>query len=268
MYRFDYLPLCTIAGSDPTGGAGIQGDLRTFAAHGAHGSAVVTALTVQGQAGIQAVSALPPAFVRDQLLCVLEESAPRALKTGMLAETGILEAVAEVLDAGPHAPLVVDPVLAAGAGGSQPGRLDVDRLTKRLAPHATLLTPNLPEAARLLEEASIRPGEEEQAARALLERGWKAVLLKGGHGEGPEVLDLLATPAGVTRFAHRRLALGPVHGTGCALAAAITAQLGRGAHLPDAVEAGLGYLQRLLRWAQEHGQWLLPHLLPSPHDQR
>lgn len=268
MYRFDYLPLCTIAGSDPTGGAGAQGDLRTFAAHGGHGTAVITAVTVQGRAGLQVLHPLPAALVGRQLSSALAESEPRALKIGMLADGAILDAVADGLDAAPGRPLILDPVLSAGAGGVLLDEAAVDRLAARLAPHTSLLTPNLPEATRLLGRDAIDPEQPEEAALALVEAGWRAVLLKGGHASGREAVDVLARPEGVTRFAHRRLALGDVHGTGCALSASIAARIGRGEALGDAVEGAISYLQQLLRLAEESGQWLLPHLgagLPQRH---
>lgn len=260
MYRLDYLPLCTIAGSDPTGGAGLQADLRVFAAFAGHGTAVATALTVQDQGGVRAVHAVDAAVVRAQLDLVLTGVRPVAMKTGMLASGDVLAAVADALDAHEVPLLVVDPVLSADLGGVLLPDEAIDGLTERLAPHARLLTPNLPEAARMLGLERIEAGAEEDAARALRARGWQAVLLKGGHGEGREVLDLLLDDAGVHRFRHWRLSGGPYHGTGCALSAALTARLGRGETLSDAVEGATAYVQRLLKQAEEDGSWTLAHL--------
>lgn len=260
LYRHDYLPLCTIAGSDPTGGAGLQGDLRTFAAHGGHGCGVVTALTAQGPEGVRRVEVVRPELVAAQLEAAIEVVRPVALKTGMLATAAVLEAVAGVFDRAPPAALVVDPVLAAGAGGRLLEPSAVALLGERLAPHAVLITPNLPEAARLLGGRALPAGEEEGAGEALLAAGWKAVLLKGGHGDGPTSVDRLFTPDGLTAFEHARLPGPPVHGTGCALAAAVTARLGRGASLVEAVGGATEYVHQALRRARRLGTWLLPHL--------
>jgi hydroxymethylpyrimidine/phosphomethylpyrimidine kinase len=260
MCRLDYLPLCTIAGSDPTGGAGLQADLRVFAAHGCHGSAVPTALTVQDRSGVHSVTAVDPALVRAQVDVVLADLRPAVLKIGMLATRMNLEAVANALDLSGAPPLVLDPVLAAGAGGALLDADAVAALAPRLAPHTTLLTPNLPEAARLLGRALIAPGQEEACAEALRAQGWRAVLLKGGHGSGDTLRDVLVTPDGAWTFSHPRIPGGPFHGTGCTLSSAIAARLARGESLPDAVAHATAWLQRLLRKSAALGSWLLPHL--------
>lgn len=246
MWRADYIPLCTIAGSDPTGGAGLQGDLKTFAAHGVRGTAVVTALTVQGAGGVSRVMAVPPDLVAEQLEVVLAEVRPAALKTGMLWDGPTIRAVAGCLGRSYRSPLVVDPVLAASAGGDllQPDALAA--LKQALIPLATVLTPNLPEAARLLGRGAIGPRDVEAAAVALLSLGCPAVLLKGGHGEGSEAVDLLATARGVERFALPRIAGADPHGTGCALSAALAARLARGTPLSDAVRGAKSYVHRAL----------------------
>ncbi len=260
MLRADYIPLCTIAGSDPTGGAGLQGDLKTFAAHGVRGTAVVSALTVQGARGVSRVEAVAPDLVAEQLRVVLEEVRPRALKTGMLWDGPTIRAVASLLEAAPRAPLVVDPVLAASAGGDLLRPEALPALLEALLPLATVITPNLPEAARLLGRATIAPGEEDDAARALLRLGCRAVLLKGGHGVGPEAVDVLATPSGVQRFALRRLPGADPHGTGCALSAALAARLGLGRPLEVAVAGAKAYVHRALVAA---GGGPLVHAVPA-----
>lgn len=246
MRSDDYIPLCTIAGSDPTGGAGLQGDLKTFAAHGVRGTAVVTAITVQGLRGVSRVLALPPDLVAGQLSVVLEEVRPRALKTGMLWDGATIEAVAERLSTVPGTPVVVDPVLAASAGGDLLQPTALPALKSRLIPLATVVTPNLPEAARLLGVAHSSPYEVEEAARALLDLGCRAVLLKGGHATGPQAVDVLATREGVTPFALPRLPGIDPHGTGCALSAALAARLGRGQPLAEAVRGAKAYVHRAL----------------------
>jgi hydroxymethylpyrimidine/phosphomethylpyrimidine kinase len=264
LYRLDHLPLCTIAGSDPTGGAGLQGDLRTFAAHGGHGSAVVTALTVQDRDGAHHVAGASAALVRAQVEAVQRSVRPAAWKTGMLATAAVVEAVATAFDESPPSALVVDPVLAAGAGGVLLEEQAVGLLARRLAPHATVLTPNLPEAARLLDRPEIAPGEEDDAGRALVEAGWKAVLLKGGHAEGPRVVDRLVTREGIERLEAPRLDGATVHGTGCAVSAALAARLGRGEPMERAVAGAVDYVRRAIALAHERGEWLLPHLAVRP----
>jgi len=247
MRRSDYIPLCTIAGSDPTGGAGLQGDLKTFAAHGVRGTAVVTALTVQGARGVSRVEPVAPDLVAQQLAVVLAEVEPLGLKTGMLWDSATIQVVAEAL--APHQgrlPLVVDPVLAASAGGDLlvPGSLVT--LITQLLPLASVITPNLPEAARLLACGPIDDRQAGEAARALLALGCGAVLLKGGHGGGSEAVDWLATSTAVTRLALPRLPGVDPHGTGCALSASLAAFLGRGFSLEEAAEAAKAYVHRAL----------------------
>jgi len=247
MRRPDYIPLCTIAGSDPTGGAGLQGDLKTFAAHGVRGTAVVTALTVQGARGVSRVEPVPPDLVAEQLAVVLAEVEPLALKTGMLWDGPTIRAVAAALapEQGRLA-IVVDPVLAASAGGDLLVADALPTLVAALLPLAGVLTPNLPEAARLLGRASIPDREASEAARALLDLGCAAVLLKGGHGTGKEAVDWLATSTGVTRLALPRLPGVDPHGTGCALSASLASFLGRGFSLVEAAEAAKAYVHRAL----------------------
>lgn len=246
MRRPDYIPLCTIAGSDPTGGAGLQGDLKTFAAHGVRGTAVVTALTVQGRSGVARVEPVDPDLVGEQIDVVMAEVVPAAWKTGMLWSGPIVRVVAERLAARGSAPLVVDPVLAASAGGDLLRPDALAALAAVLVPEATVITPNLPEGARLLGRVSIPPGEEEEAARALLDLGCGAVVLKGGHGTGPEAVDVLATPEGVRRLVLPRLAGVNAHGTGCAFAAALAARLARGVPLETAAAGAKAYVHRAL----------------------
>ncbi len=239
--------LCTIAGLDPTSGGGLAADLRTFAAHGGWGTAVLTAVTAQDEGGVRAVRPEDPQAIRTQLQAALA-MAPGALKTGMLATRAVLEAIAGILDetwgdAAQRPPLVVDPVLAAGRGGIPLlEAAAIPRLAPRLGPHAALLTPNLPEAACLLGHREIAPGEEAAAAVALRAQGWAAVLLKGGHGRGGTCRDVFCEARGERVFERPRL-LGSdgrpadLRGTGCALSAAIAARLGLGEPLVAAVEA-------------------------------
>jgi hydroxymethylpyrimidine/phosphomethylpyrimidine kinase len=253
MCARNHIPLCTIAGSDPTGGAGLQGDLKTFAAHGVEGTAVVTALTVQGRTGVRRVEPVPADLVRQQLEVVLEEVRPAAIKTGMLWSGETIAAVADVLQAAFDGPLVVDPVLVATTGGELLRPDALEALRERLVPRAWVITPNLPEAARLLGRDAVPEEGMEDAARALLALGCRAVVVKGGHGHGTEAVDVLATPEGSLRLALPRLPGANAHGTGCAFAASLAARLGRGAPLLEAVRGAKAYVHRALAAAASRG---------------
>lgn len=248
--------LLTIAGSDSGGGAGIQADLKTFAAHGAYGMSAVTAVTAQNTRAVTAVHELPPEVVEAQIDAVFDDLGVDAVKIGMLASAPIVRAVARALgrwrrDGVP--PVVLDPVMVAKSGDPLLADDAVDALAEELLPLATLATPNLPEARRL---TGLPVGSEEEravAARALAERG-PAVLLKGGHGEGAEVVDLLVEPGAAPRaFRHRRLLTRATHGTGCTLSSAIAARLARGEALADAVEGAIGYLHGAMEAAYPLG---------------
>ena len=255
----DHIPLCTIAGSDPTGGAGLQGDLKTFAAHGVYGTAVVTAVTVQGRRGVSRVEPAGADLVGEQLDVVLEEVLPRGLKTGMLWDGETIRAVATRL-AGAAFPVVVDPVLVATSGGSLLHPDALVALQDVLIPLADVITPNLIEGARLLGAVDIREAEMAEAARALLDLGCRAVLLKGGHGTGADAVDVLATSDGVTPLALPRLPGANAHGTGCALAASLAARLARGQDLREAARGAKAYVHRALEAAARRGrQAILVH---------
>ncbi|QOC23590.1 bifunctional hydroxymethylpyrimidine kinase/phosphomethylpyrimidine kinase [Wenzhouxiangella sp. AB-CW3] len=242
----------TIAGSDSCGGAGIQADLKTFTHHGAEGASVLTAITAQNTTGVAAVETLPPQMVRDQLDAVLSDLPIRAAKTGMLANAAIIETLAAGLAAGPSLERVIDPVMVATSGARLLDQ-DAERaLIEHLLPGAALVTPNLPEAAALtgLPEET----HPERLAEAILAMGCKAVLVKGGHARGARIEDLLVTPAGSHRMSHDRQDR-RIHGTGCALSAAITARLAGGENLQTAVGGAIEWLQRMITgaWQPLHG---------------
>ena len=238
----------TIAGSDSSGGAGIQADLKTFTALGVYGASVLTALTAQNTRGVTGVHTPPAAFVRAQIDAVLDDLDVAAIKTGMLANGEIVTAVAEALAARKSMPLVVDPVMVATSGDRLLDPAAVAAVQHRLMPLATLVTPNLAEAAALLgvgEATSIAAMEEQ--ARALLGFGCRAVMVKGGHGTGNEAVDVLVTAAGeVTHLRAPRIATRNTHGTGCTLSAAIAALLATGAALPDAIRRAKTFLSAAL----------------------
>jgi hydroxymethylpyrimidine/phosphomethylpyrimidine kinase len=257
------IPVLTIAGSDPTGGAGLQGDLKTLCAHGVDGAAVVTAVTVQGRAGVARVDPVDPVTVAAQVRVVLDEIGPRAIKTGMLWSGSIVRAVADALGRRGSIPLVVDPVLAASAGGGLLAPDALPALREILLPLADLITPNLPEAAALLGVAAVAEADQEEAARSLLSLGPRSVLLKGGHGRGAAAIDVLALPGRIEPFSLPRLPDANAHGTGCALSASIAARLARGDPLPAAVRGAKAYVHRALAAAAREGPGApLVHAVP------
>ncbi len=233
----------TIAGSDPSGGAGIQADLKTFSALGAYGASVLTALTAQNTLGVQGIHDVPAAFVSLQLESVLSDLSVRAAKIGMLSRPDVIDAVVDGLVRHRVGTVVVDPVMVATSGDLLLAPDAIGRLRDRLLPRALLLTPNLPEAAALLGEPQA-VGEEEMADQAerLLRLGPRHVLVKGGHGDGPESVDVLAGPDGIRRIRAPRHRTRNTHGTGCTLSAAIAALLARDEPLIPAVEAAKSYL--------------------------
>lgn len=235
----------TIAGSDSGGGAGIQADLRTFAAFGVHGLSAITALTAQNTLGVTAVHEAPRAMLRAQLEAVFSDFRIGAVKTGMLASANLAREVAAVLKAHPRVPVVVDPVLIATTGAV----LARDNLTHAMGRHlferANLLTPNLPEAETLLGRPIRRRADMRDAAVDLRAQGCRAVLLKGGHLPGNEIADLLIDDDGEHWFQQRRIR-GESHGTGCSLASAIAAGLACGLPLATAVEDAIGFVHAAL----------------------
>jgi hydroxymethylpyrimidine/phosphomethylpyrimidine kinase len=244
----------TIAGSDSSGGAGIQADLKTFSAFGVYGASVLTALTAQNTRGVQGVEPVRPAFVEAQLASVLDDLDVRAIKTGMLANGAIVSAVASALARVPAIPLVVDPVMVATSGDRLLASDAIAALKGELFPRATVVTPNLPEAAALLGVA-VATSENQmiEQARALARFGSGAVLIKGGHGEGAEAVDVLVGGDAVLRLAASRIETRHTHGTGCTLAAAIAALLARGTDLEEAVRRAKAYVSAALAGGRDLG---------------
>jgi hydroxymethylpyrimidine/phosphomethylpyrimidine kinase len=237
----------TIAGSDSGGGAGIQADLKTFAALGVYGASVITALTAQNTNGVRAIHYPPPAIVAAQIEAVLKDFAVAAIKIGMLGTVEIVGAVARALEfpfprepgKGGGAFIVYDPVMAASSGEALSGAGFAEAARRELMPLVDCLTPNLVEAAALLGEKVAR-SEADMARQgaALLKLGPRAALIKGGHLDGDEAVDLLVTEEGVRRYAAPRNASRNLHGTGCTLSSAIAANVVLGMAVPGAVAAG------------------------------
>lgn len=240
----------TIAGSDSGGGAGVQADLKTFHRFGVYGTSALTLVTAQNTLGVERVDLLPPAAVTAQLDALAADLRPAATKTGALGAAPLVEAVAAAVARHGLRPLVVDPVMVSKHGAPLLAPDAVDALRRALLPHATLLTPNLPEAAALLGGGALeREADVEAAARALAALGPGAVLVKGGHGTGPEAADLLFAGGACTWLRAPRIATRHTHGTGCAYSAAITARLAHGDDLARAVRRAHAWLLRAIAGA-------------------
>jgi hydroxymethylpyrimidine/phosphomethylpyrimidine kinase len=244
----------TIAGSDSSGGAGIQADLKTFSALGVYGASAITALTAQNTQGVSAIHAVPPEFVRAQIDAVFSDLNVRATKIGMLGNEHTIAAVAEALQAWQGPPIILDPVMVAGSGDPLLDEGAEFALRAHLLPMADLITPNIPEAARLLgasaavdEPMMVRQGE------LLLSLGAKAVLVKGGHGSGQEAVDIFLDGTNIVRLAADRVVTTNTHGTGCTLSSAIAALMAKGLPMLDAVREAKIYLTDALAKADELG---------------
>ena len=235
----------TIAGSDSGGGAGVQADLKAFSANGVYGASVLTALTAQNTRGVSAIQDVPPDFVRAQIDAVYSDLAVKATKIGMLSRVDTIQAVAEGLKAHETGPVVLDPVMVAASGDPLLADSAVATLIAELVPLADIITPNLHEAARMLETDVARSETDmlNQAER-LLALGARAVLIKGGHGEGAESADLLLTERGSSSWLREtRIDTANTHGTGCTLSSTIAAGLAKGQSRDQAVEAAKAYIQ-------------------------
>lgn len=242
----------TIAGSDSSGGAGIQADLKTFTALGVYGASVITALTAQNTRGVTAVELASPAFVAAQIKAVLDDLDVAAIKTGMLAASALVESIAAELSNYPPIPLIVDPVMVATSGDRLIDDDAVDAVKRLIFPRALLITPNLPEAARLLDSAiATTESEAGKQLEGLARLGAKAVLLKGGHGSGGEAVDLLWHAGRITRLASPRIDTKNTHGTGCTLSAAIAALIASGASTEAAVTRGKAYVHAAISSARD-----------------
>jgi hydroxymethylpyrimidine/phosphomethylpyrimidine kinase len=257
-------PACclTIAGSDSGGGAGIQADLKTFAALGVHGLSAITAITAQNTRGVRAIHAVPLKHLRAQLDALFEDFPVAAVKTGMLGDAKTTRCVSRELRLRNPAWLVVDPVMIATSGARLLDDDAVRVLRDELIPLADVLTPNLPEAEALLGLRIKTPRDAERAAQSLLDLGTGAVLLKGGHARGREVVDLFADARGIAEFRHPRLDI-QAHGTGCTLSAALAGDLSRGTTPRTAARRATDFVQRALRGSFRPGGGDL-HVLRNP----
>jgi hydroxymethylpyrimidine/phosphomethylpyrimidine kinase len=243
----------TIAGSDSGGGAGIQADLKTFHRFGVFGTSVITAVTAQNTRGVTAWRAMPPELVRDQIDAVAEDLRPRAVKSGMLGDTQVVATVADGLARHRFDAYVLDPVMVATSGDRLLEEDAVGAIMSQLVPLATLVTPNLDEAAILAGFDVRDTSDMQRAARALVDAGARAALIKGGHLTGDEVVDVLFDGDRVREFRRPRISTRNTHGTGCTLSAAVAALLARGVALEQAVDDALGFVHRAIAEAPNLG---------------
>ena len=254
----------TIAGSDSSGGAGIQADLKTFAALGVYGASVITALTAQNTQGVTGIHQVPPDFVTAQIDAVFADLDVGAVKIGMVAELSVIEAIAAGLTRWSPKHIVIDPVMVATSGDRLLANDAVEALRAKLVPRASILTPNLPEAAALLDEP-VASGEAaiEDQGRRLLALGCPAVLIKGGHGQGSESIDYLVRESGAIALAAPRVATQNTHGTGCSLSSAIAAGLAKGEDLETAVRNAKAFVSAAItasdRFSVGHGHGPIHH---------
>ena len=270
-----YARVLSIAGSDSGGGAGIQADLKTFAALGCYGMTAITALTAQNTVGVQGIHPVPAAFLKAQLQSVIEDIGVDAVKIGMLHAPEIVEVVAWAIDHYRLKNVVLDPVMVATSGDRLIASDTVQVLVRELFPRAALITPNLDEAALLLQQPITDAQELDAAAQALLAMGAQAVLLKGGHLPGDALVDVLLQPGQpLLRMGSARIPSRNVHGTGCTLSSAIAAHLALGQGLADAVQAARQFIRAAIsegaavKTGQGHGPLnhghapLAAHLVP------
>ena len=247
-FEFEYPRVLSIAGSDSGGGAGIQADLKTFAALGCYGMTAITALTAQNTLGVRAIHGVPPAMLRAQIDAVLEDIGAHAVKIGMLHSPDIVLTVAEAIDRHALEKVVLDPVMVATSGAVLIDHPAIAMLVRELFGRASVVTPNLDEAALLVGRTLDSEAAMEAAARELLAMGAAAVLLKGGHLAGDVVSDLLLTKGGEAHWMRApRIDTANTHGTGCTLSSAIAAQLALGSSLLQAVQAARAYVRAALQ---------------------
>jgi hydroxymethylpyrimidine/phosphomethylpyrimidine kinase len=256
----------TIAGSDSGGGAGIQADLKTFHQLGVFGTSVITAVTAQNTVGVRGWEALGAALVLQQLEAVAEDLPPHAFKSGMLGTAELVDALAAAIPRLGLVNYVLDPVMVATSGDRLLVRDAEQRIARGLVPLAALVTPNLDEAAILVEDEVRTVEAMERAGHALLKMGAGAALVKGGHLAAEEIVDVLVTPGGVRRFARQRVRTSSTHGTGCTLSAAVTAGLALGRPLERAVEDALDFVHRAIAAAPGlgRGHGPLNHFVAAP----
>jgi len=245
--RKRYIPVLTIAGSDSGGGAGIQADLKTFSALGCFGTSAITAITVQNTLGVKAIHSVPPDIIEGQILAVIEDIKPKAIKIGMMDRPEVVEVIVRVLKNHPHIPVVFDPVMVATSGHKLIHEETIEVLSKKLIPLVHLVTPNMDEAAILSGMELKDKNDLEMAGLKILSQGANAVLVKGGHLKGETVYDILLQDANqITVFESDKISTLNVHGTGCTLSSAIVAEMAKGKKLEEAVDQARAYVWKAI----------------------
>lgn len=240
-----------IAGSDSGGGAGIQGDIKTISALGGYAMTAITAITVQDTNKVYDVHAIPPHFIGAQMRVTLDDIGADAIKTGMLHDEAVIDAVAAIIkERARNIPSIIDPVMISKGGSALLAANAVKALKEKLIPLATLITPNLPEAEALL---GCAVSDMKEAARELGKLGAKAVLLKGGHAAGNEIRDVLWDGTAIHDWHSPRIQTKHTHGTGCTLASAIATSLGQGLNLKDSITRARDYVIGAIQNAPEYG---------------
>jgi hydroxymethylpyrimidine/phosphomethylpyrimidine kinase len=244
----------TIAGSDSSGGAGIQADLKTFAAFGVYGASVITALTAQNTKGVSGIHQVPSEFVTAQIDAVFDDLRVGAVKIGMVGQLTTIDALAAALGRWSPTNIVLDPVMVATSGDRLLRPDDVEALRTKLVPRVSLITPNLPEAAALLDEPLARSEAAiESQGKRLIAMGCPAILITGGHGQGTESVDYLIRDSGMLALARPRIATKNTHGTGCSLSSAIAAGLAKGEQLETAVRNAKNWVSAAIAAADRLG---------------
>jgi hydroxymethylpyrimidine/phosphomethylpyrimidine kinase len=254
----------TIAGSDSSAGAGIQADLKTFAALGVYGASVITALTAQTTRGVTGIHQVPPDFVTAQMDAVFSDLDVKAVKIGMVAQLGTIGAIVAGLARWSPMHVVLDPVMVATSGRRLLAADAVEALQTKLIPRASLITPNLPEAAALLDEpVALNEIDIERQGRRLLSMGCPAVLIKGGHGDGSDSIDYLIRGTSTVVLSAPRIATKNTHGTGCSLSSAIAAGLAKGEEMETAVRNAKAFISAAIaaadRFSVGHGHGPIHH---------
>ena len=241
--RKRYISVLTIAGSDSGGGAGIQGDLKTFSALGCFGTSAITAITVQNTLGVKAIHSVPPDIIEGQILAVIEDIKPKAIKIGMMDRPEVVEVIVKVLKNHPNIPVVFDPVMVATSGHKLIHEETIEVLSRDLIPLVRLVTPNMDEAA-ILSGMELKDKDSlEMAGLKILSQGANAVLVEGGHLKGDTVYDILIQDANrVTVFESDKIHTLNVHGTGCTLSSAIAAEIAKGHPMAEAVDLARAYV--------------------------
>lgn len=264
-----YIQTLTIAGSDCSGGAGIQADIKTMSALGCYAASVITAVTAQNTCGVRSVKAMSPTMITEQIVAVMEDLQPVAVKVGMVADAAGMGAVASCLRHYRPAFIVVDPVMVATSGDKLMQQDALTVLREELMPLATLPTPNIPEAEVLSGMKIESPEAMRNAGERILQSGCRNLLIKGGHLAGGEITDLLFCEGETTTFNHSAIKTGNTHGTGCTLSSAIAAHLARGCPLKHAVEQAIGYVEHAIEDGADvqtgHGHGPVNHFFcPQP----